>query len=227
MKLRTSLVIVLAALSFVGCGSQYFMMKDAYAPVKKVALVQYVINPHIVLGTPANEDARVGTATAAWDIYAKVMANQHVTTPFADMTANAAYSGAGGKTAWEGYYTAKGAQFFSADVDTLESATIPADTAKKLAEGLGVDGVVVVYEGWGTAPFAFGFKAHSRNAYVINLFDKTGARVWGDVVWGEADGEGFATPGGVVSCELPIYLADNAKAMTVALNDAQNHISGK
>ena len=227
MKIRNSLLVVLVAVSFVGCGSKYFMLKDAYTPVKKVALVQYAINPHFVLGTPSSDEARITSATQAWDTYTKVMANQYQVMPFAEMSANAAYTGAGGKAAWDGYYTAKGAQFFSADTDTLEAATIPADTAKKLAEALGADGVLVVYEGWGISQFAMGFKGHSNNAYVINLFDKTGARVWGDVVWGEADGDGFATPGGVVSCDLPTYLSDNSKAMTVALTEAQAHISAK
>ena len=225
MKLRNSLVLVFVALSFVGCGSKYFMMKDAYTPVKKVALVQYAINPHLLLGNPSTDDARNGTAATSWDTYSKVMANQYQVMPFAEMTANPGYTG--GKPTWEGYYTAKGAHYFSADTDTLEAATIPADTAKKLCEALGADGVVVVYEGWGMQTFAFGFKGHSFNSYVINLFDKTGARVWGDVVWGESEGDGFATPGGVVATETPIYIQQNTSAMTVALNLAQAHISGK
>ena len=43
MKLRYSLVLVVAAVSFVSCGSKFFIQKDAYATVKKVALVQEVM----------------------------------------------------------------------------------------------------------------------------------------------------------------------------------------
>jgi hypothetical protein len=226
VKLRNSLVLVLAALSFVGCGSKYFIQKDAYSGVKKVALVQYAINPHFLLGTASSDDARIGTAEKAWETFGKEMANQYQVMPFSEMVANAAYGSAGGKPAVEGYYSAKGAQYFSPDTDTLEAGTIPADTAKKLCETLGVDAVAVAYESWGMESYALGFKAHSRNGYVINLFDKNGTRVWGDVVWGTSE-EGFATPGGVIATDVPNYLLNNTQAMTVALKEANDHIAGK
>ena len=69
----------------------------------------------------------------------------------------------------------------------------------------------------------FNFKAHSNNAYVLNMFDKNGTKVWGDVVWGVSD-EGFATPGGVVSTDVANYLLNNTQAMTVALTTAKEHI---
>ncbi len=224
MKLRNSLVLVFVAMLFAACGSKYFMLKEAYAPVKKVALVQWAINPHLLMGTAAQDDARSGTADKVWETYGKLMANNYQVMPFAEMSANAAYTGAGGKAAAEGYYTAKGAMFFSPDNDGLEAGTISADAAKKLCEGLGVDGVVVGYESWGTAPQGFGFTSHARNAYVLNMFDKSGVKVWGDVVWGESKGDGFPSPAGIIGGDVAIYVGANNEAMTEALAEANTHL---
>ena len=223
MKLRNSLVLVCVALLLAACGSKYFILRDSYAPVKKVALVQWALNPHILLGTANDETGRVTDATNAWETFGKLMGNSYQVMPLAEMTANAAYTGAGGKAAWDGYFTAKGAMFFSADVETLEAGTIPADTAKKLCEGLGVDAVVGAYEGWGTQPGFGGFTSTSNNSYVMNMFDKNGVKIWGDVVWGQSE-ESFGTPGGIISADMPTWLKSNTQALTAALTEANKHL---
>jgi hypothetical protein len=226
MKLRNSIVLACIALFSTGCGSKYFIQKDAYTGVKKVALVQHVINPHLLLGTANSDEAKLGTAEKDFEVLTKEMASSYAVTPLAEMTANPAYTGAGGKAAWEGYYSAKGAAYFSADEETLQSATIPAETAKKLCEGLGVDAVAVIYESWGIQSYAMGFRAKSRNAYVMNMFDKTGARVWGDVVWGESE-EGMPLAVGVLATDVPTYVLNNTQAFTAALKEANEHIAKK
>ncbi len=226
MKVRYSLLLASIALFSTGCASKYFIQKDAYSGVKKVALVQHVINPRMLLGTANSEEAKTGTAEKDFEVLSKEMASSYAVTPLAEMVANPAYTGAGGKTAWEGYYSAKGAAFFSADEDTLKAATIPAETAKKLCEGLGVDAVAVIYESWDVDPYALGFRAHSKNGYIINMFDKNGTKVWGDVVWGTSE-EGMPMAAGVIATDVPTYVLNNTQAFTVALQEANKHISGK
>lgn len=226
MKLRHLAVVAVAALFATGCASKFFIQKDAYAGVKKVALVQVAINPHFLLGTANSDEAKWETAVKDWEVFGKEMAGAYTVMPLAEMTANAAYTGAGGKAAWEGYYTAKGAMFFSADEDSLQAATLTPDVAKKLCEGLGVDGVATMYESWGIESYALGFRAHSRNGYVMNVYDKNGTRVWGDVVWGTSE-EGMGLTGGIISTDVPGYVLNNGQALTAALKDANAHISGK
>lgn len=226
MKLLNAVLVASIALFSTGCAKAYFIQKDAYTGVKKVALVQHAINPHFLLGTANSDEAKLGTAEKDFEVLGKEMAASYAVTPLAEMVANPAYTGAGGKAAWEGYYSAKGAAFFSADEDTLQAATIPAETAKKLCEGLGVDAVAVIYESWGIESYALGFRAKSRNGYVMNMFDKNGTKVWGDVVWGTSE-EGMALTAGVISTDVPTYVMNNQQAFTAALKEANDHIAGK
>ena len=226
MKLRYSLVLASIALFSTGCASKYFIQKDAYAGVKKVAVVQHAINPHFLLGTANSDEAKTKTVEKDVEVMTKEMAGSYAVTPLAEMVANPAYTGAGGKNAWEGYYSAKGAAFFSADEDMLQAATIPADTAKKLCEGLGVDAVAVIYESWGIESYALGFRAKSRNGYVINMFDKNGTKVWGDVVWGTSE-EGMGLAAGVLASDVDTYVLNNGQAFAAALKEANEHIAKK
>lgn len=223
MQLRHFAVVAVLALFSTGCASKFFIQKDAYAGVKKVALVQVAINPHFLLGTANADEAKWDTAAKDWEVFGKEMAGAYAVVPLAEMTANAGYTGAGGKDKWEGYYTAKGALFFSADEDALQAGTLTPDVAKKLCEALGVDGVATMYESWGTESYALGFRAHSRNGYVFNLYDKNGTRVWGDVVWGTSE-EGMGLTGGVISTDVATYVLNNGQALTAALKDANEHI---
>ncbi|MBS1151057.1 MAG: hypothetical protein H6Q89_2755 [Myxococcaceae bacterium] len=226
MKLRFSLVLASIALFSTGCASKYFIQKDAYTAVKKVALVQHAINPHFLLGTANADEAKTKTVEKNFEVITKEMAGSYAVTPLAEMVANPAYTGAGGKAAWDGFYTAKGAAFFSADEDTLRAATIPADTAKKLCEGLGVDAVAVIYEDWAIESYALGFRAKSRNGYIMNMFDKNGVKVWGDVVWGTSE-EGMGLVGGVISTDVDTYVLNNGQSFAAALKEANEHIAGK
>lgn len=226
MILRHFAVVAVLALFSTGCASRFFIQKDAYAGVKKVALVQVAINPHFLLGTANADEAKWDTAAKDWEVFTKEMAGSFAVMPLAEMIANPAYTGAGGKASWDGFYTAKGAMFFSPDEDTLRAGTLTPDVAKKLCEGLGVDGVASVYESWAIESYALGFRAHSRNGYVINLYDKNGTRVWGDVVWGTSE-EGMGLTGGVISTDVATYVLNNGQSFTAALAAANKHITGK
>ena len=121
--------------------------EDAYAGVKKVALVQHAINPHLLLGTANADEAKTGTVEKNFEVLTREMASSYAVVPLVQMVAHPAYAAVGGKPRWDGFYSAKGLQFFSADEDTLRGAIIPADTAKKLCEGLSVDAVAVASDG--------------------------------------------------------------------------------
>ncbi len=224
--IRHSLVLASIALFSTGCASKYFIQKDAYSGIKKVALVQHAINPHFLMGTANAEEAKTGTVEKNYEVMGKEMASSYSVVPLAEMTANPAYTGAGGKAAWDGFYSAKGAMYFSADEDSLRAATIPADTAKKLCEGLGVDAVAVIYESWGIESYALGFRAKSRNGYVMNMFDKNGTKVWGDVVWGTSE-EGMGLAAGIISTDVATLVLNNGQAFTAALKEANEHIAKK
>jgi hypothetical protein len=220
---RKSIVVgMLLVLS--GCfHTSYYVQKDAFLGAKKVALVQYAINPHALLGTPNAPEAKEQTAAKAWEIFAQQMAGHYAVVPLADMMAAPAYGKAGGKANMDGYYTAKGASFFSPSSDDIENAMLTPDVAQHLCQELGVDAVAVIYDSWGLNTYAMGFRAHSRNGYVMNLFDKQGIRIWGAAVQGESE-EGMAAPGGVISTDLSSYLLNNQQAFTRALQDVNAHL---
>jgi len=224
MKLRYSLVLATIALFSSGCASKFFIQKDGYTNVKKVAVVQHAINPHFLLGTANSEEAKTLTTEKNFEVITKEMAQSYAVMPMAEMTANAGYTGAGGKPAWDGFYTGKGMQYFSADEDTLRDAIITPDTAKKLFEALAVDGVLAIYESWGVEQYALGFRAKSRNGYIMNLFDKNGTKVWSDVVRGTSE-EGMPMAGGIISSDVAGYVLNNSQAFTAALKEASEHIA--
>jgi hypothetical protein len=226
MKTRFAALISVVALVGSACGAAFFVAKDKTDAVKKVALVQYAINPHILLGPAAVDDAKFNIAAKNVETFGKELGNTYQIIPAADVLANAGYTGAGGKPAWDGYYSGKGMHYFSADEDSLTQATLPPDVAKKLCEALGVDGVVAVYDSWGVQTFAMGFQGHSLPSYTINMFDKDGNRVWGGQVSGESE-TSFATPGGVISTDVEVWTKANNESFTVALSQVKTNIGAK
>lgn len=84
----------------------------------------------------------------------------------------------------------------------------------------------MIYESWGIESYALGFRAHARNGYIMNMFDKNGTRVWGDVVWGTSE-EGMGLAAGVIASDVPTYVLNNTQAFTAALKEANEHIAKK
>src|SRR4051812_30202647 len=105
MKLR--FVAPLAALTLLLTSCGFMILRDKYDAVKKVALVQYAINPGMVYGTPSDDAVRDETASKNLDIFYKQMGNTWQLVPVNELIANPAYSAAG-KPTIEHYITPKG-----------------------------------------------------------------------------------------------------------------------
>lgn len=224
MKLRLSVIGILIALTFTACGSRFFVVKDKYDSVKKVALVQYTINPHIALGTASTDDAKWEVVAKNLPSFVKAMSgSNYVVSAPDEVLGNAAYKAAG-KEHFEGYYTGKGMRVFSDVSDQVEAATISPEQAKALCAALNVDAVAVVYDSWGIDSYAMGFKGRTMNTYVLNMFDKEGNRVWGDTVTGSAE-EGFPMVAGVISTDVPTWVLNNNQSFEAALATAKTHFA--
>src|SRR5450755_2746323 len=127
MKIRLSFAVVFV-LAFAACG-RFFLVKEKLDAAKKVALVQYVINPHILLGYPNAEEAKTEIAAKNVEAFGKEMGNIFQVVPSAELMAMPTYTAAG-KPAVDGWYAAEGMRFF--DEETLSDGTLTPDTAKKL-----------------------------------------------------------------------------------------------
>ena len=220
MKLRLSMLVAAVALLSTGC-NKFFVVKDKLDAVKKVAVVSYVINPHIMLGTASADEAKWDVAAKNVASYVKVMtAGDMMVVPAEEVIASEKYKAMGKETV-DGYYTAKGMRFFSDAREELEGALIPPDTAKALAEGLGVDGVIVIYDSWGLESYAFGFRGKTNNTYSFALFDKSGTKVYSDTIYGAKSEEGFALAGGVISTDVATWVLNNNQSFESALTTAK------
>lgn len=205
-----------------GCGS-FFVQKDAYLSLKRVAVVQHAINPHMLLGTANVPEAKTQTAEENVKTFVKEFSgSRYEVVPLEELKANPAYTAAG-TAELEGYYTAPGMRFVTGE-DTVEKATLTPEAAKKLAEDLRVDAVAVVYESWGTQPYALGFKAKAYSVFVINMYDRNGVRVWGDVAAGESE-EGMATPGGIIATELANVVLNFNQSYKAALGTMKTRLA--
>ncbi len=223
MRRAVQVVLIAAAMfSLAGCG-HFFIVPDSYKAVKKAALVQYAINPHLFLGTLNAADVKQREAAANIDALGKMLGGKGVTVvSLQELTGNSQYT-ADSQAELKGYYTAPGMRFIT-DAEGAEKATLTPDVAKKLCADLGVDAVAIAYESWGLQPYAMGFKSHARPTIVINMFDKTGARVWGDIATGISD-EGMASPGGVVSSSVDEAVKTFTQGSSAAIQEMVSHIN--
>ena len=213
-------VLLVPVLALTGCG-RYFIQKDAYTQVKKAALVQYGVNPGMLMGTPSVDDVRNNTAEQNTTAFAQEMNGKgYEFISMDEMKAKPGY--AAGKDKVDGYFAAKGMRFFSTEGE-IDSAVLTPETAKKLCEDLGVDAVVAVGERWGTKPVGIGFSKAAYNMITMNMYDKNGNRVWGDAVWGDST-DTVAAPGGIIAGEQAEYVKLNGQALSSALKTAQEHL---
>lgn len=220
-RLAPSLLLALA-FCLTGC-SRFFIQKDAYATVKRAALVQYAINPHMLMGTANADEARWNTAAGAYQVLAKELGASWQLMPLAEMLANPGYAASGGHP-MSGFETAKGALFFSRDARDLQSATLDPQTAQALCAALNVDAVIAIHDSWGQQQYAMGFRAQSSNLYTVAMYDKTGAKVWSDMVGGNSE-EGMSLTFGVISTDVPTYVLNNLQAFTAAVRSLKAHLS--
>ncbi len=220
--MKRNLLAVCAVVALAGCG-HFFIVKDRYDAVKKVALVQYAINPHLLMGTPNADEAKWDTAESNIAIFAKDLGSGWQVMPKAEMIANPAYTAAGKETV-DGWYTAKGMRFFSEERKELTMATLTPDQAKSLAAGLGVDAVAVVSDSW-SIDSSF-FSGHTVNDYYISMYAADGTLIYTDAAYRARSEEGFAVPpGGAVATDVPKWVLNNNQSFTAAVGQLKAHLA--
>jgi hypothetical protein len=220
MKLKLhSLVLFAAFFALNGC-SRFFIVKDKYDSVKKVAIVQYSINPQFLMGTPNDPAAKTEVAAKNIEIFTKELGSGWQVTPIDEVVANPAYKSAGKPD--EHFYGAKDMLFFTDEYGALSQATIPPEKAKDLATALGVDAVVCIAEQW-SVQSSF-FNGNTVNTYYVNMFDKDGQRIWGDAASGMASEQTFGVPpGGAIATEIPIWVKANSESFTKSVALWRDH----
>jgi hypothetical protein len=218
MKLRLMLGGLAVAVLFAACGA-FFIVQDKFTAAKKVALVQYAINPHVLLGYPNAPEAKINTAAHNIESFQKEMGNFFQAMPMADMTSNAGYSAAG-KANLEGWYTANGMHFFNEAL--ISEAVLDPESAKKLCTELGVDAVIAITDNWGQAGGGF-FKGIAQNYYYVNAYDKDGTRIWGDAAMGRSTETFGVPPGGAIASDD----ANWTKVQSEAFADALTQFKGR
>ncbi len=206
--------LVLMAFALTGC-SRFFMKKESYSQVKKVALVHYALNPRLFFGTTQSEEARAMSAEANVKAFLEKMNGPLAFMTLEELKANAAYQ-AMGKEKLDGYYTAPAMRFVTEDAQMNERGELPPAVAKELCEKLGVDAVVAVADSWNLAPYALGFRTKIVSTLWLNMYDKTGDRIWTDVTNGESD-EGMSYTAGVVSTDVPTVVLNSKQAVAAAV----------
>ncbi len=215
MRLMKLLGLVVMALALGGC-SRFFMKKDSYTQVKKAALVHYALNPRLYLGTTQSDEARAGSAEANVKAFLERMnGGAFGYVPLEELKANAGYQSLG-KDKIEHYYTAPGMRFLVDDPRMNERGELPPEVAKAACEKLGVDAVVAVADSWSLAPYALGFRTKIVSTIWLNMYDKNGERIWGDVANGESE-EGMSYTAGVVSTDVATVVLNSKQAVAAAL----------
>jgi hypothetical protein len=219
MKLRLIVVSLVAAVLFAACG-RFFVVQDKLNSAKKVALVQYAINPHFLLGYPNDPNVKVVTAQHNMEQFQKDMGNVFEVVPAATVTGNADYT-AVGKPNVDGWYSANGMRFID-DQNLNSGELLDPEVAKKLCAALGVDAVVTITDGWGQAGGGF-FKGIAQNSYYINAYDKDGTKIWTDYAMGRSTETFGVPPGGVITSDD----ANWAKVQSEAFADALSQFKGR
>jgi hypothetical protein len=189
--------------------------------VKKAALVQYAINPHMFMGTVQSDDARTAVATAnVKSFIEKMNGHPYMVVSLDEVKANPQYAAA--KATLEGYYTAPGMRYFTDDKGA-EKAELTAEQATKLCADLGVDAVAIIYDSWGMQSAAMGFQMKARPVIFVNMYDKSGTKVWGDAV-AETSDESMASPGGIIATDVDTVVKSFNEAFVMSLAELGKHV---
>ncbi len=214
-------VAIVASLALTGC-SRFFIVKDSYNAVTRLALVQYAVNPHIMMGTVNSDEAHFGVANANVKSFVDKMNGKPFSVmPIEEMKANPGYTGS---AALDGYFTAPGMKFFTDDKGASK-AELSADTAKQLCAALNVDAVAIIYDSWGQQSAAMGFQAKASPVTFASIYDKTGSRIFSDVVHSTSD-ESMASPGGIIATDVATVVKSFNEAFNMSLDEMVKHING-
>lgn len=220
MKLRLVAPLVVLAVFFTSCG--FMILRDKYDAVKKVALVQYALNPGMVYGTPSDDAVRDEVVTKNLDIFVKELGNNWQLIPPAELAANPAYTAAG-KPTIEHYVTPKSMRIISEE--GARNAELTPEEAKKLCADLGVDGVIAIAESWGVQVNFF--QGISNNTYWINMYDKDGTKIMSDVVGGRSEQNFGVPPGGAIATEQVTWVKASGEAFKSGMEQVRGHLGGK
>src|SRR5687767_4833516 len=81
MKMRLAALFSVLTLILAACGASFFVAPDKKDAVKKVAVVQYAINPHILMGVVNDENAKLEVAKANVETFGKELGNTYQIVP--------------------------------------------------------------------------------------------------------------------------------------------------
>jgi hypothetical protein len=221
--LRSLAVIVIALVSS-GCASRFYIQKDKYLALKRLALVQYGGNTGIQMGTANVPEAQTEIATTNYAIFVEKMnGHPYQVLPMSAVISNATYKSVG-KAEFQGFYTAPGLRFLSTSEDAINDAQIGGPLAAKLCEALKVDAVAVLSERWALTPYAMGFKSYASPVIAVVVYDHTGARIFEDDAREDSQ-EGMATPAGVVSTDVKNLVLNFNQSFRASMASLQQHIA--
>ncbi|MGQ0508092.1 MAG: hypothetical protein ACT4TC_22565 [Myxococcaceae bacterium] len=205
-------LIALLVVAPLGCVT----LKKRLEPIKHVALVQYALDPGDIEGTPRFDVLRTQAADANVKALMAKLGERFKFTTLEELSINVDYQIRGNEKL-DGYlYTAPGMRFIL-EGDENERAELHGTLAAKLCLELGVDAVMASAEKWTVRFEKDGFRAQLKTQLVLNLYDKSGKRLW----HGEAEGEsqeGMGATDGVISTDA-LTLALNAKQASGAALD--------
>jgi hypothetical protein len=173
----------------------FHVVRPKLDAVKRIALVQYVINPHLTMGYTVSDNAKVIPATSDIEVFSRMLSERfQVMAPF-EVVSNPDYQ-ALGKDKVDGWYTAAGMRIV--DDRHLKQGHIDREVAIRLCAALKVDAVVAITNSWGEG-LAGVFQATARNIYALSAYDTDGEKIWSDTVYGLSQHTFGTPPGGVIS----------------------------
>ena len=193
----TKLRAVAALCLLVGCAhSSATLDRARLAPIKRVAVVQYAFNPTVpglfgldaaAVGLDAAANGRAGwpsLVAARIDRFSRELTRRWSFVPLQTVAATPVAC-EGGRPEVAGWVTAPGMCMFYNEDRYLKAAELHPDYVHRLTEGLDVDAVFVISEmaeRWTTAHG----NSVDRKLFKLNLYDRSGVRVWSDQAYGRA-----------------------------------------
>lgn len=188
---------------FTGCVSSTFN-KAAYDGVKKAAVVQYALNPSVILGTTNSAEARQKSADANSAQVAAKLAGLGFEIISLEQVKNTDGYKSLGSDSVKGYYLPEGSRVFNTK-DTRTAGLTP-EEAKALCAALGVDAVITATENWSLQQRAMGFKGVLSSGLIVAMYDKDGVPVFKNYAQQPAE-QSFPLAAGVVSGSVDMVRA--------------------
>ncbi len=217
--MRSRLAVAAAGL-WVLSSCAFHVVRPKLDAVKRIALVQYAINPHVTMGYTLSDNAKTIPATADIETFSRMLSERfQVMAPF-EVVSNPDYQ-ALGKDKIDGWYTAAGMRIV--DERHLRQAHLDREVVIRLCAALKVDAVVAVTNSWGEG-LAGLFHATAQNIYSLAAYDTDGERIWSDTVYGISTHTFGTPPGGVVSDDAS-WAQLQGEAFAGAVDQFRRHVA--